>query len=264
MSSNWGKPKKQAPPTVVPPQPERPKDAWDDDEANSAEAFPALGGGPASQHRQTNVAKAGWGASAKAAQQSRGAATLETVSKKAAPKAKAPVVPAAADFPSLGAAKANASAPGGWGAEARERAAVAAKAKLEPPKVEPPKEFKVESEAFPDLPLGASKPKAGARGSQAAKSKAKSKAKAAASLAAAVKASAELPPEPEEETPEVELVPDDQLVLIHDPLEAVARTEAAEAERRAKKVKKPGARKGGVLNPWIAGSSPKNAWKVGE
>lgn len=176
-------------------------------------------------------------------------------------------VPTAMDFPSLGGATVGASA-SSWGVAERERSAAAAKAKLEPRKVEPPKEFSVEESAFPDLPMGAPKAKAGAR---AAKAKGKAKAKAATKVQdkedtkrsdvvcedAKANGTSTLSAEPEDEP--VQLVPDDQLILIHDPQDAIARTEAMEAERRAKKAKKPSARKAAVLNPWIARSSSSNS-----
>merc|ERR1712039_837380 len=154
---------------------------------------------------------------------------------------------------------------GSWGAQARERVLVSEKAAVEtaPPKPEPKKEFKNDVELFPELPLGAP---IAAKGKAKAKSKAdpRAKAKGEAKTKVEVKppqdggwdAPIEPAPEPEET---VELVPDDQLVLIHDPLEAVALTEAAERERKAKAMAAKNAAKKGsrrkaplAINPWIA------------
>eukprot|EP00930_Biecheleria_cincta_P037860 TRINITY_DN26011_c0_g1_i1.p1 TRINITY_DN26011_c0_g1~~TRINITY_DN26011_c0_g1_i1.p1 ORF type:complete len:1132 (-),score=214.51 TRINITY_DN26011_c0_g1_i1:142-3537(-) len=311
-ASTWGRPKKQAPPSLLvqplqPARPARAKDSWDDDDSPVAAAnqeppqvveenFPSLGGGSSSAARQTP----GWGAAGKTGATAKakanaaatvakpkasvpqqtsnfpslgsaktsaspssagwggGAATAQAAKPKAAeakPKSAA-ANPGVADFPTLGAKAAASSAPS-WGAEARERAALAAKAKSEPPKVEAPKEFQVVEDAFPDLPLGAVKPKQGA---PKAGARAQQKAKAKSNQDAKSKASAQVAVEEPAEEPQVELVPDDQLVVIHDPLEAVAKTEAMEAERRARKGKKPGG-KSRVANPWMAGSSSVNAWR---
>lgn len=326
----WGRPKKQAPPSLLvqrvqPAKAARAPDSWDDDSPVAAasqelpsaaeENFPSLGGSGSSAARQP-PAKTGWSAAGKAGQPAQGAATakasiaaaltkakVNAAAKVAKPRASVPeeasnfpslggsaktsasppsaewggaataqaakpkaaqVKPKSAaassgvaDFPTLGSKAAASSAPG-WGAEARERAAAATKAKSEPPKDEAPKEFQVEENAFPDLPMGAEKPKKGAP-KAGARTQQKAKAKSKEDAAAAIRASAQVPVEEPEEPP-VELVPDDQLVVIHDPLEAVAKTEAMEAERRARKGKKPGG-KTRLANPWMAGSSPVNAWK---
>jgi len=252
---NWGRNmRKKAAPLIVQAS-ARPQDGWEDDEQAAVEMFPALGGGSTTSPARQNGANAGGSFAAKA-----GGSFAPAVAAKPKPKPKPP----GPDFPSLGSAKnaTSSASDGGWAAQARERAAVAAKVAAEPPKPKlPPKPFEVVVEMFPDLPMGGPKPlsvaaKAGAKAAKAKAAKAKAVEEEGAAARASRSSAAIIEPEVEEEQV-VQIVPDDQLILIHDPLDAVAKTEAENAERRANKVKKP--RKGlaaAPVNPWIAGSSP--------
>lgn len=241
-------------------------DAWGDSDEDDkpidefpllevADNFPALGG----KSTGGKSVNASW------AKQSHAKSTLGNATSAAPPKASAKpkaAVPMAVDFPSLiGNASSAPSKAEQW-AKAREQSAVAAKAKAEmakPKPPQPPKEFQgIEEVAFPDLPLAAPKQKSAASKAKgkAASSKAKAKAKVTASIDSEDLVAAVIPESVQAE-PEIELVPDSQLILIHepcDPLEAVARSEAAEAERRAKKVKSKSGKRGAVVNPWTAGS----------
>lgn len=230
--------------------------------SNGVEAFPELGGSSASRKPAPKAA-----ASEKTTAHKSFVASLSAAPKKAAAPAKvAPSVVAVApkkaaapasgeSFPSLGG-----SAPKGtsssWAAGAQARAA----AKAEPAKPAPVerKEFNATAaaaESFPGLPTAAPKKKstpAPRSTAERARAQAKTDAEAKAASAAAKALDESLADAWEDSSPaeSPEIVADDQLVMIHDPLEAVAQTEAAEAIRRANKVKK-GGKKGAVfINPW--------------
>jgi hypothetical protein len=267
----WGgRQKKQVVPKMAPVTAREPDvaDAWEDSPAgNPVDEFPALQADeqfPSFGNKSgRQAANPGWGAEMK---QPRGNSTVTAPPKAVAkPKSSAPT---AMDFPSLGNASSSTASKAEEWAKAKERSAAVAKAKVEmaKPKPQPKKEFTgIEEAAFPGLaPAFPGLPTSGGKLKPATAKAAQSKGKAAASKAKAkAKGGAthdfgdlpEVIPESVQPEPEVEIVPDSQLVLIHDPLEAVARSEAAEAERRARKVKtKTGKRGAVVMNPWTAGS----------
>jgi len=266
--AGWGRPRQQPPPPLAQVKRSGPPRAaatgWDEDEA---EAFPSLGG--ASQARQ----ETSWGAKAEAS-----AANAQTKAAAAQqPKAKPPMQaqsgapsrpPAGvADFPTLGTGGGSSGAgAGSWAAQAREReraaVAVAAAPPLQAPDPKPEKkDFDgVGETSFPGLPSAgpAAAPrmsaaaKAGARAGMLAKAKAKAKAAHAHAAASSSQPPALEPMEADGEPHKEE----ETLLLIHNPLDAVALSEAANASRKTKATgpKRGGASRGSVVNPWGSGA----------
>lgn len=270
--SGWGRPKKQAPPKVGAAGPGN----YD----VGAEAFPSLGPAGAPRAEPTWV---GGGSSSSSKAKSKPAASAPSksfASKAAAPgpsKAKTVIgsisttsaapkpsvapskpkpppkaqPPPAEAFPTLGgAAAADAKS---WAAQARERAAKAAAPKpAEPPAPKKPAIFNAAEELFPDLPLGAPKPKsATSKAAARASLLAKAKAAGAKARAAAVPDNWE---EDEQEQEKFEEVKEEELIIVHNPLDAVAASEAAQMERKIQKVKgkKSSSSRKGAINPWTA------------
>jgi len=245
-------PKASAPKAPKASAPKAPSPPIPDDWETLVDDFPSLGGGGGSSPMQQS-----WGGKATSSAK---AVTKQPSAPSTAPK---PVPkPAAkssfqdlseASFPDLGGSSATRLGEGStWGAQAKARVAqkATAKAPLEPAK---PKVFKAEEESFPELPTAAPKPK-----SSAAKAGAKAKS-GKVKLNSLAQQKAKLAHEAaeveEEEDVEVPNFADEELVVIHDPLTAVAKTEAERAQREAEKAARKGKRRMmSAMSAWAASS----------
>lgn len=288
--AGWGRPRQQPPP--IPKRSSGPLRAiatgWDDGDAEAEEAFPSLGGStgvalhasssssssrPGPKRQQDNSS---WGSGSKKAAESavEAAPARATGHSAQQPKAQAPARAKGAapigfhggvkEFPTLGGSGGGAGAVS-WAAQAREREAATAVAAPPPKALEPKAERRnfetATDDVFPELPSSgptaaprmSAAAQAGAKAGMLAKSKAKAKAKAAQALPASTAS--------DSKPAGVEHVEDDNhrnsgeeetLVMIHNPLDAVALSEAANSSRKNKKVgpKPGGATKGSVANPW--------------
>ncbi|CAK0909208.1 unnamed protein product, partial [Prorocentrum cordatum] len=248
----------------------------------AAEAFPGLGGSSASSGPAAKWGAQGKGGAAPGRVADGWSEETEPLQAAAAPSAAAAVRSAPrtfdgvgdAAFPGLGpAANSRGGAPEPkWGSRALPpeslRTAEPPRPPEKPAEPEPPKEFQgIEAAAFPDLPMGAPRPKpksAAAKAGAAAAAKAaaaKAAAQRAAARASSSAAAAPVPtswdegddsptagPEPEREK--------ETLVVIHDPLAAVAASEELNAARAANSKKKgqKGNRSNRIsLNAWTEG-----------